>query len=155
MLHIRAAGRGDLPFLQQWSPFSAWESMSPEEQRAADPAYVGAQAAELLGSMRSNPAESLALVADLAGRAVGYVLGGIQPDSTTGEPQGYFWDLFVLPPLRRNGIGRALQQAAEQAFAGAGLRKVKIWSGLHNEGALRLAESAGFKPEGLIGLKEW
>lgn len=155
MFRIRAAGPGDLPFMRQWAPYSAWETMSQDEQRAADVRFVAAQAAELVGSLSANPGQSLALVAELAGQAVGYLLGAIQPDSTTGEPQGYFYDLFVLPALRRRGIGRALQQTAEQIFTGAGLRKVKMWSGLHNQAAIRMAERSGFKAEGILGLKQW
>ncbi len=145
----------DAAFVGQWANYSAWENLSPTERQAIDPRLVAAQTAELLGSMRASPQTSLALVAEVAGRPVGYALAAVHPDPTTMEPQGYFYDLFVVPQLRRQGIGRSLQQAAERMLAGAGLRKVKMWSDLSNPAATKMAAASGFKPEGLIHAKEW
>lgn len=155
MLKIRHASARDLALIEQWACYSAWESLSPQEQQAADPVYITDQVGQLLSSLRAYPHASLVLLAEAGGWPAGFLLAGVQPDTTTGEPQGYFYDVFVVPALRRHGIGGALQRAAEQIFASAGLRKVKMWSGIHNTAALRLAERSGFQPEGLIGLKEW
>jgi GNAT superfamily N-acetyltransferase len=86
---------------------------------------------------------------------VGYAASAFNPDSSTGEMQGFIFDLYVIPQWRRRGIGRALQSALEQRFAGAGIRKIKLIGDLHNAIALQMAVRSGYRPEGLIGVKEW
>lgn len=155
MFQIRAATGRDLALLQSWAPHSLWETMSPQERAMARPELIAAHTREMLHMLAAAPQHGLALVAESAGGPVGYIMGGISPDSSTGEPQGFLLDLFVVPAARRHGVGRALWQAAEQQFARLGLRKVKMWGGLHNQVAMKMATNAGYKPEGLIEMKQW
>lgn len=154
MLRIRPANHRDLPLLQTWALQSAWESGSAEERAKTRPEGLYQYTQGMFQGLLATP-EALALVAEVGGQPVGYVLGGPAPDSSTGEIQGNLLDLFVVPQLRQRGVGRALQQAALGQFTQMGLRKVKMFAGLHNQAALHMASTAGFKPEGLIGVREW
>jgi GNAT superfamily N-acetyltransferase len=154
-LRIRPAAAQDRPVLRAGAVESAWESLSPAERAALRPGVLPHYVESLLQMLAAQPAQSVVLVAELGGESAGHLLAAIAPDSSTGEPQGMLFDLFVPPHLRRRGIGRQLQASGEQILAARGLRKIKMWTGLHNQGAVRMATACGFQPEGLIGLKEW
>lgn len=155
MIRVRPATPRDMPLIGSWAPHSAWETLSQAEKASIAPEAVAAYAHGLLATVASMPQMAVLLIAERLGQPVGYILGGVGPDSTTGEPHGFLLDVFVVPPARRQGVGRTLQQAAEHCFSAMGLRKLKMWSGVHNEAAVQMATEAGFQPEGLIGVKEW
>lgn len=155
MLTIREVTPRDVPFLQTWAPASTWESLDPDERARTSPTRVQEYAYSTLGKAAVSPQSAILLIAELAGQPVGFALGGVGRDGTTAELQGHLMDLFVIPPLRRQGIGRALQQALESRFAHIGCRKVKMVGSIHNIPALTMAAHAHYKPEGLIGVREW
>jgi len=155
VLTIRGVTPRDVPFLRTWAPVSAWESLPPEERARTSTLRIQQYAQGVLGKAAMTPHLSTILIADLAGQPVGFALGSAGRDGTTAEWQGHMMDIFVLPPFRRRGIGRALGQALESHFARLGLRKVKMVGMVHNIPALTLAARTGYKPEGLIGLREW
>jgi len=142
----------DLPWLSQAAAVSAWESLSPYDRSIANPQVVMGGAQErLAGALLHAPATAVVATAGLA--PVGFALVAIGPDGTTGETQGHIMDVWVAPPHRRQGLGRALYDKAEKLLAEEGVQKIKTWTGLHNVPALTLAAQAGYQPEGLIGDK--
>lgn len=152
MYSFRFVHPSDLPWLAQAASFGSWESLSPEEMRhAAWPtvAYMAGQQVESTLTQHGG----LGLVATAWHRPVGYVLAAPGPDSSTDEITGHLFSLWVAPEHRRRGVGTALLSLAENWFLQQGIRKVKLLSGVHNRTAVRLAERAGYKPEGLIGIK--
>lgn len=153
MYAIRPVSLSDLPWLESAAAQAAWESLSEAERRTALPGVVAEVAVGQFRSMLLQP-ETLMLVAQAGMWPVGFILGAIAPDGSTGEPNGLLINLFVAPAHRRRGVGRQLQQALEGLFRQAGIRKAKLWTGLHNQAAVRLAQGAGYRPEGLIGRKE-
>ncbi|HYG58427.1 MAG TPA: GNAT family N-acetyltransferase [Symbiobacteriaceae bacterium] len=152
MYAFRYAQSHDLPWLDQASAISVWESLSPDESRQASPATVADLARQQLYSTIGAPGGT-AIVATAWNQPVGFVLTGIAPDSSTDETNGHLVTLWVAPAHRRRGLGRALLHMAEQLLLHRGIRKVKVIAELHNQPAVRLAERAGYKPEGLIGVK--
>jgi RimJ/RimL family protein N-acetyltransferase len=57
--------------------------------------------------------------------------------------------LMVAPSHRRRGIGRALLEAAAEWAHGSGVRKLELHVFPHNEPAVALYESFGFRREGV------
>jgi len=56
--------------------------------------------------------------------------------------------LMVAAAWRRQGIGRALLEAAVEWARGAGVRKIELHVFPHNEGAIKLYDEFGFEREG-------
>lgn len=153
MYQFRPLCAQDLSWLDQAAAVGAWETLSPEQRVRVHPVLVAQQAAVQLRQMLATP--GVGGVAALQGPyPVGYVIAGVAPDSSTEEPTGHLLDLWVTPTHRRRGVGSQLLQLAEQWVASLGLRKMKLWSGLHNRPAVAFAERHGYSPAGLIGVKD-
>lgn len=64
--------------------------------------------------------------------------------------KGFIWGVFVSPPHRGKGVGRALLAAAiERVCSYADLRQVTLTVATVQTAAVRLYRSAGFEPFGL------
>lgn len=145
--------QSDLPWLEQRAAAAAWEGMSHAERASVPPAQLAVRAAQQVRETLSSPAGT-AVIVTRAMRPVGFLLGMIAPDSSTGEQNGHLLTVWVDPAHRRQGLARHLQTQMEEMLARAGVRKVKLWTGLHNQAFVGLAQQMGYKPEGLIGMKQ-
>lgn len=96
---------------------------------------------------RHRPADYL--VAELAGRTVGFVRQ--VPASTLASHRHVrqIQGLVVAAEARGHGIGRALVAAACEAARAAGARRITLGVLGHNTPARRLYESCGFTVEGV------
>lgn len=94
-------------------------------------------------------------VRDLIDRGEATVLlGGEGPDGVavmrlrtaiwTGKPEAHLQELYVAPPRRGQGIGRALLNATMAAARGAGATGIDLNTGETDSAARALYESAGF-----------
>lgn len=153
MYHYRQGHAGDLPWLVQAAAAAFWESLDPGERARVNPAWAAQRAAQQCHQVLSAPGSAL-LVAQYGAQPVGYLLLATALDGSTEEPTALLIDLWVHPAHRRRGVGSTLLAAAEQGAAALGLRKLKLWAGLHQQEALALAHSRGFVPAGLIGVKD-
>lgn len=142
----------DLSWLDQACIAGAYEGLSPEEHGHADPAVVAHLASQQLHGVLADPG-GFVIVAALGHQPVGYLAAALNQDSTTDEINGVLLSLWVAPAHRRRGVGRALLSLGEDQFLRRGVRKMKIIAGIHNPVAVHMAERAGYRPEGLIGLK--
>ena len=125
----------------------------PRRARPGEPAWAAQRAAQQCHQVLSAPGSAL-LVAQYGAAAGGLPAAG---DGARRQHRGataLLIDLWVHPAHRRRGVGSTLLAAAEQGAAALGLRKLKLWAGLHQQEALALAHSRGFVPAGLIGVKD-
>lgn len=82
------------------------------------------------------------------------LLGGAGPDGIavlrlrtaiwTGKPEAHLQELYVAPPLRGQGIGRALLDATMAAAREAGATGIDLNTGETDTAARALYEAAGF-----------
>ena len=92
--------------------------------------------------------ETVVLVAELAGRVIGYAYGAIE-DRDWGilvDRHGAFHDLCVDNSVRHQGVGRALAQTMLQRLEQLGAPRILLRAMVQNEPAQRLASSLGFSP---------
>ncbi len=153
MYQYRPGHPADLVWLDQAAAASAWETLSDEHRQRVHPGVLAHQAQMQLRQMVSMPGSAM-ILATLGGRPVGFLLLAVGPDSTTDEPTVHLVDLWVHPQHRRRRVAANLMRLSEEMAAAHGLQKFKIWTGLHNKGAIALAERQGYKPGGLIGVKD-
>lgn len=90
----------------------------------------------------------------LAAGAMTVLLAGPTPDGIsllryrdsvwTGGPEAHLQELYVVPPLRGRGIGRALLEATMTAAREAGASGIDLNTGTTDTVARALYESCGF-----------
>jgi len=90
---------------------------------------------------------SVILAAELGGEVVGYAYGRMEPRdwNLLLDACGQLHDVFVDPRHRRQGIARALVQAAIDALESKGAPRVLLHTAIRNEEAQRLFRSLGFR----------
>jgi ribosomal protein S18 acetylase RimI-like enzyme len=92
--------------------------------------------------------EAVVLVAELAGRVVGYAYGAIE-DRDWGilvDRHGAFHDLCVDDSVRHEGIGQALAKTMLERLEQLGAPRILLRAMVQNEPAQRLASLLGFSP---------
>src|SRR5262249_41795044 len=92
--------------------------------------------------------DSLVLVADQSGRAVGYLYADLEPTSWKDlrGPCGFVHDVYRGEGARGQGGGRGPRRAAAEWVRSRGLSEVVLWSKTGNVSAQRLFASLGFRP---------
>jgi ribosomal protein S18 acetylase RimI-like enzyme len=112
---------------------------------AATPETADAYAA-FLGA-ESGRADRVVLVARRAGLVLGYAYAGLEGNDYMAlrGPAGALYDLVVGPEHRREGIGRALLEAAIGALFDRGAPRIVLSTADRNEAARRLFASVGFR----------
>ncbi len=91
-----------------------------------------------------------AALADIAGRTVGLAIWFYSYNTFTGRPGLYVEDVFVEPPHRGLGIGRAFFRLMARRAMREGCSRME-WSVLDwNENAVRFYRSMG-----AVGMEEW
>jgi ribosomal protein S18 acetylase RimI-like enzyme len=91
--------------------------------------------------------ECVVLVAERAGRVIGYAYAGLEPMSWKDlrAACGYLHDVFVDPAERGAGTGARLVRAAIERLEAKGAPRVVLMSAARNEPAQRLFERLGFR----------
>ncbi|HLQ46394.1 MAG TPA: GNAT family N-acetyltransferase [Planctomycetaceae bacterium] len=91
-----------------------------------------------------------ALIAEVAGEAVGFAVFFHNFSTFLGKPGVYLEDLFVRPAFRGRGLGKALLTRVARIAVERDCGRME-WSVLHwNEPAIRFYESLGARP-----LSDW
>jgi ribosomal protein S18 acetylase RimI-like enzyme len=88
--------------------------------------------------------ESGEIIVLLAGEADGLSLWRLRPALWAGGLEAYLQELYVVPALRGNGIGRALLEATMALARDAGAAGIDLNTGETDTVARALYESAGF-----------
>lgn len=94
------------------------------------------------------------LVAELAGRLVGFAALRLVPCVFYPQPHAELTELYVEPAYRRRGIGRALVAYAIERAAAAGASELVLLTGPDNHVAQALYRSLGFGNDDLALHKE-
>ncbi|HEV7401236.1 MAG TPA: GNAT family N-acetyltransferase [Solirubrobacterales bacterium] len=74
----------------------------------------------------------------------GLALFRLRPSLWDNAPEAYLEELYVTPPQRGKGLGRALLEAAMQAVREAGAIRMDLCTGETDTAARALYESCGF-----------
>ncbi|GAA4996539.1 GNAT family N-acetyltransferase [Kitasatospora paranensis] len=137
---IRAACAGDGQVLADLDR-AAWSPVSDVAPRRAEDDH------DFFGGR--SPADGY-LVAELAGRVVGYVRHAAPTPLAGNRHVRQIQGLAVAAEARGRGVGRALVEAACAAAHGTGARRVTLRVLGGNTAARRLYERCGFRTEGVL-----
>lgn len=85
------------------------------------------------------------LLAEVAGRAVGFAAVRVVPSVFYAEPRAELTELYVEPEFRRLGVARALVASAENLARQLGAHSLVVLTGDDNEPALELYQALGFE----------
>ena len=111
--------------------------------------------ASFLGSQLDD-ADSLVLVAEQDGEAVGYIYAAVEPPSwkELRDRAGYIHDVLVEEGSRRSGIAEALMNAAIEWLRTRDVPRVVLGTASQNVQAQRLFSRLGFRPTMIEMTKE-
>lgn len=153
MLRLRFWQPADLPFLCAAAAQVAWDILPPDDRSRAMPHAVAQSAqADLLLTLQSPG--GTAVVAEAAGRPVGFLLVTVSPNERTGLPFGYMADIYVAPDYRGRGLARELDRVGGEYLRRLGLTEAVQWTHAHNAAGQALARRNGFEPWGVMMAKE-
>lgn len=97
---------------------------------------------------RRDDPHTRALVAEVNGQVVGYILGAVidlHPDLFAHVDAGFIADIFVDPDYRQRGIARWLVDRMNDWFARRGVRHVELQVAAANQDGIEFWESMGGK----------
>lgn len=132
----RSADEGELALLDR-ETWSVLHAVTPPPQPPYDSFF----------SERSGPRDHL--VAEHAGRVVGYVRLGFPTELPSNAHVQQIRGLAVAEAARRSGVGRALVRAAVREARERGARRITLRVLGHNLAARALYASEGFVVEGV------
>ena len=144
-LPIRNARRGDIPSL-----LLLWTAMMKENAEADARLAIHARAREHMASEFAawvqDPKRFL-VVAEEGGRlVVGFAAGAVVPGAGWQEPErlGQITDCYVVPPRRRQGIGRRLVGRVIDLLYEKGIDTVRVAVATRNEASHAFWRSMGW-----------
>lgn len=103
---------------------------------------------EMRGRLRLLPDSYGTILAEVDGRAAGFVGMCLLHAYEHSIPIGYILALSILPDHRRQGIGRNLVLEAEKWFHARGVSDIRLASGLQRTEAHVFYERCGFVKTG-------
>lgn len=146
---IRRAGAEDLDMVIDLATEMVVHSVSPfrdipeDEVREFRRKDLAALAEAIV-----QPHVGVFVAEDPAGRFLGHVVVVCgYMESSTGEQQGWVFDLSVVPDQWSQGIGQDLMAEAERFCAGLGFKYIGLGVTSANERAVRFYERQGYAEE--------
>ncbi len=152
MYHYRLATTYDIPWMERAALAAAFELPQEGQRAGLSPVAMAQRYQQRIRSTVTSPGGA-AIVAHAGAEPTGYALVGAAADGSTGVLQGYVHDWWVAPRHRRRGVGRTLLALGEAWLAAQGAKKIKLVLTLDRQSGLLAADRSGFKPEGLLALK--
>jgi ribosomal protein S18 acetylase RimI-like enzyme len=144
---IRGANESDLPNLGRLGALLLRTHHGFDQQRFMAPRANTAEGyAWFLGSQLPEK-DVVVLVAERLGKVVGYVYGGLEPQSWNElrEASGFIHDVVVDETSRGKGIAELLVQGAIEWLRAHGAPRVVLWTAEQNAVAQHLFSRIGFR----------
>ena len=146
MITIRPATAADQQVLGRYGGALMRQHHQADPSRFIQVDHPEAGYGRFLVSRLSDP-ESVVLVAERAGRVVGYVYADVEGISWKDlrGPCGFVHDVFVDEAARGQGAGRQLLHAAIDWIRSKGRSQVVLWTKTKNDHAKNLFRALGFR----------
>jgi len=146
---IRQAKRNDIKNIIRLASEMVEHSISPlREASLEDVKRFRREDLDSLYSSLKNPNIGIFIAETMKGEFIGHVItmaGFVE--SSTGEVQGYIFDLSVEKKFQRLGIGAKLMEIAEEFCLEAGMKYMALNVTASNEPAVKFYEHIGYSVE--------
>jgi GNAT superfamily N-acetyltransferase len=106
---------------------------------------VRATVAQIREQITRCQATETALLAEVDGRAVGFLCLRLLPQITDAHPYAEVSELFVEAEFRRSGVARALMDRAVAMAKAAGAKEIILMTGFKNTGGQRFYHNQDFE----------
>lgn len=146
---VRPASSSDIPAIIDLAVEVVGHSVSPlrESRLEAVQEYRRADL-QALHEVLTLPESGIFVAEDRQGRLVGHVIAMAgRSESSTGELQGWIFDLSVVPEFWGTGVARRLLERAEDFVMARGLRFLGLGVTSANKRALAFYERRGYQEE--------
>ena len=142
---IRPVNKGDTDALgEMWLDLVAYhQNLTPD---LPGPARGGEHRYVRRILERLDDPYTCALVAEVDGQVVGFVLGmviDLMPDIFDQRPSGFLADIYVEPQMRRHGVGRSLVNALVDWFRQCGIHTFEWHVASNNPAGIAFWRSVG------------
>lgn len=146
---IRPASQSDIPAVIDLAVAMVVHSISPLRTTAVEAVREYRRLdLQALFEIVTRPDSGIFVAEDRAGRLVGHVIAMAgRSESSTGELQGWIFDLSVAQDHWGTGVARRLLQRAEEFIQARGLRCLGLGVTTANRRALAFYERLGFQEE--------
>ncbi len=137
----------DLPpdvTLTNWQPELAEQFFQAYDPAFRDrPGFPGWSAAEWIAQVLANDFKpDWSFLARANGKPLGFVIGTV--DLTTDPPDGFVWQIGVIPSQRRQGIGSALMVETMRRMQVENATCAQLVVNINNPGAIKSYQHLGF-----------
>ena len=153
---LRAAGLQDLPAIvavQARSWRESYRGLVDDDYLDALPLqkWMESWRAHLFGGRGG----SFCVVAECAGRVVGFASAGAADDDGLDRGVGELHTIYIGSEHYGTGLGKRLLESAVEWMAGQGYTEAVLWVLAGNERATRFYRASGWHPDGATASDAW
>ena len=150
---LRPSGRDDLPFISNCIK-STLEASVPEEEASLSDLWSQVTVSVALDSLSSRKMDDEVFILTDGEVRKGLLWLGTSRDQYNAESVGYVLGIYVIPELRRKGIGSELIGCAETWCKDKGLLMMQLDVGEANSPAMSMYDSLGYRRRSSVLTKQ-
>lgn len=147
---VRDARESDYSTIYDCMTETAWNDVPEEEKVITDRKLFESFFRGMAKTLIQRPGRRIFVACDDENDFMGYVVTGGMGEGSSAIPVGMVFDIFVLEPYRRRGIGKMLIEVAEEYCRQQGIWRIKLEVAANNPNAMDLYRKAGFKDERVL-----
>ncbi|MCL5037416.1 MAG: GNAT family N-acetyltransferase [Chloroflexi bacterium] len=148
-IKIRRAGAKDIPAIVELAVEGMIYSLSPMRDATVDDVReFRRKDLAVLPEIIDRTHVGIFMAEDRDGKIIGSIMAvGWQQESSTGEAQGWIYDMTVLPEYWNRGIGSLLMEKAEEFIKSLGHKYIGLAVTTDNKRAVNFYEKHGYAEE--------
>ena len=151
---FRPMKKKDMTLIRKFTVETGWFSMSEMDRKELDKKEWSEHMEDVFENFAKQENSEILIAEDDNKSFVGYLFVGESKNMMTGKSSGFIYDIFVKEELRGKGIGKQLIAKAENYCRERRLTKLSLMVSAHNQPALKLYASTGFKKGQILMEKE-
>jgi ribosomal protein S18 acetylase RimI-like enzyme len=153
-VNLRPMKKKDMALIRKLTVETGWNSLSKMDQKELDKKEWSKHMEEVFEHFAKQENSEIYIAEDENNKFLGYLFVGESKNNMTGNSSGFIYDIFVKEELRGKGIGKKLIEKAESYCRQRGYSRLSLMVSAHNQPALKLYASTGFKKDQIYMDKE-